>query len=76
MFPLICANAKWVFEGIAEERAVGDMVAHDMARRAEGGFEAKREGAYINSLGSPSSGLLSFSGNILGRTRARLLLPL
>jgi len=48
---LTCAKAKWDFEGIAEERAVGNVVAHDMARRDEEGLEAMREGCLYDPPG-------------------------
>ena len=49
MFPLICARAKWDFEGIA---GVDKTVAtHDTARRGEEGLEAKRERCLYKPLG-------------------------
>jgi hypothetical protein len=72
MFPLIRAKTKWNFEGIMEEGA-GKVAAHDMVKRDEEGLEPKR-GVYINPLGSPPvAACFSFSGDISGRPRVRLL---
>lgn len=50
MFPLICAKAKWEFEGIPEGRA-GGIVAHDMVKEDEEGTKRTvQRGVYMTVL--------------------------
>ena len=68
MFPLICAKAKWDFEGIAGVDKT--VAAHDTARRGEEGLEAKREGCLYKPLGLSvtRSSNLSFQRGHFGTT--------